>query len=145
MKSATEELLVAGGIGAVLGALGVYLWSRQQAASASPGAVPAGTPLAQGVALMNGGLTVTLQPGISTVSQALDVNTIVMVYLPTGGARAAQWVSLDGAGITDKTSPQAFVFNGPISHTYVWTDPTGATQTTTFYLTVAQTVPTVTT
>lgn len=83
---------------------------------------------------MNGGVTITLQPGIQTLSQALEVNTVVILYLPAGG----KWVSRDGAGITDPVSPQAFVFNGgPISHTFIWTDVSRATQSTTLYLTVA--------
>jgi hypothetical protein len=137
------EMLLAGaalGIGAAL----LYHASRIKkiAAAANTNGISPQPPLASGVSLVSSGaVTITLSPGIQTISQALDVNTAVIVYLPAG----AQWQSMDGAGITDRTSPQAFVFNGPISHTFAWTDATNTAQLCTVYLTVAAAPQSVTT
>ena len=128
----TRELAIAAG-GAITGVVALRLWQMHKAAPALP-ASPTAPPLAQGVSSLTGAVTITLAPGIATLSQALDVNTAVIVYLPQGGAK---WVSMDGAPIGDLTSPQVFVFNGgPVSHTFVWTDGAGATQTSTLYLSV---------
>jgi hypothetical protein len=131
----TEKLTYVLG-GAAFGlAVGLF-WPRKPSISAVAPTTPGNQLLAQGVSLMNGGLTITVAPG--SFSQSLDVNTVVILYLPTG----AKWVSMDGAPISDLTSPQAFVFNGPLTHSWVYTDSSGQTQTANWSFSVAPTVPT---
>lgn len=138
-----KEMYV-GGATAVFAGVGAFIGRGLSAkpATATPSSVVTQPPLVQGVSLVSSGaITITLDPSLATISQALDVNTAVIIYLPQG----AQWQSMDGAGITDRTSPQAFVFNGPISHTFAWTDATNTARMTTIFLTVAAAPQTVTT
>jgi hypothetical protein len=131
MKPRTQDRLVAGAIGAFLGSAALYLWLVKTNTAPGTAPAPAAPPLGQGVSALSGAVTITVAPG--TITQALEVNTAVILYLPSGG----KWVSMDGAGITDRTSPQALVFLGPISHGFVWTDARNTTQTTNVDLTVA--------
>jgi hypothetical protein len=83
---------------------------------------------------------VTVVPG-GNLSIAIDVGTIVIVWLPLGG----RWVSFDGAPAPDPVVPDTFLFQGPIAHTYVWTDSQNKTQTCVISFTVGVSTPIVTT
>lgn len=141
----TTEIVIAALGGAVVGGLIIHGWQARRRLLDSNGnaigPVPQQAPtLAPGVTqTAGGGIVVALTSGNATQSLALDVNTAVIVQLPTG----ASWISVDGSPINDTTSPYGFVFlGGPISHTFVWTDVNKAQWTATFNLTVAAPVPT---
>lgn len=142
MKAATRELALAGAAGLALGAVGLYLWQKHKVAAAT--AVSPATPglLVPASNITPGVSAVTLSAATAQIAQALPVGTVVIVFLPVG----ATWVSMDGAGITDALLPQSFLFEGPISHTFVWQDASKVTQTSVLSLTAAPgTSPSVTT
>jgi hypothetical protein len=132
----TEELLVAAVAGAIVGAGTVYLLSQSQknVALPAPSQAPQG-PSAFSNTYFPTSTDVTVAPGNITIY--VDVDTIVIVWLPLGG----KWVSVDGAGITNTIAPQTFQFLGPITHTYVWTDSNNKTQTCTIYFQVGTSTP----
>ena len=136
----TTELVVAALGGAVVGAVAVHVIEHAKKAAAAANAASSIGPAALGTgvtATTGGGVVIALTSANLTQALALDVNTAVIVQLPTGGA----WISVDGSPINDTTEPYGFVFlGGPITHTFVWVDSTKAQWTATFNLTVAQTV-----
>lgn len=138
MENSTTELFLAAAAGAVVGAGLVVLTRRKPASGAT---ATSGNALAlQNTASVTGSLTdLTVSPG--TLNQVVILNSLMVIWLPLGG----KWVSADGAGITDPVSPQAFVFQGPITHTYVWTDSTNTTRTTVVNFTAGQQTPITTT
>jgi hypothetical protein len=80
-----------------------------------------------------GGSVLTVSPGLSVQTVPLNVQDSVLINLPPGSF----WVSMDGAPVADKTSPIAFVFIGPISHTFVWSDATMQNYLSTYFFVVA--------
>jgi hypothetical protein len=138
-----EQLLLLLG-GALVGGTAVYFWQKRDGHKGASSAVPVIAPAAPAdPALQNTAfpvsIDVTMAPA-QNITQPVAVGTIVIAWLPLGG----KWVSLDGAGITDPVTPQAFDFAGPITHTYVWTDSTGKTQTSVVNYVVATPTPSVT-
>lgn len=87
-----------------------------------------------------GGTTLTVSPGLSVQTVPLEVQDQVVIRLPSQGA---QWQSMDGAPIADRTSPIAFTFLGPISHTLVWFDERNQQYSSTYFFVVNPNVPTV--
>jgi hypothetical protein len=129
-------------LAAVAGGAVVFFVMRHRqraAAAAAPAAAPP-TPLALQNTAFPVSTDVTVAPG-QNVTESIAVGTIVIVWLPLGG----KWRSVDGAGIADPVTPQAFDFAGPITHTYVWTDAANQTQTSVINFVVAPPTPVVTT
>jgi hypothetical protein len=137
-KGDKELAWVFGSAGALL--LAYFFWPK------GPSVVNPPAPIAppQGSLLQNTALPqstdVTVVPG-GNLSIAIDVGTIVIVWLPLGG----RWVSFDGAPAPDPVVPDTFLFQGPIAHTYVWTDSQNKTQTCVISFTVGVSTPIVTT
>ena len=138
MDARTEELLLAGAAGAALGAVALYVWMNKPSNSSSAASAPAPPAAAFENAALTGGIVETTVASGQNLTTALGVGELAVVWLPLHG----RWVSVDGAGITDPVSPQAFVFQGPITHSYVWVDTTtNTTQTCTIFFIVGVTTP----
>jgi hypothetical protein len=142
MNARTQDWLVAGSIVAVAG---WWAYTANRAAKAAAAAVAAyGPPPPQGATpFLNTALPqstdVTVVPN-GNLSINIDVGTIVIVWLPLGG----KWVSVDGAPLVGVV-PDTFVFQGPISHSYVWADASNKTQTCAISFSVGVSTPIVTT
>jgi hypothetical protein len=76
---------------------------------------------------------ITVAPGLSAQTVPLNVQDPVLVKLPTGSS----WVSMDGAPLSDQVSPVAFVFLGPINHTFVWHDAKNQQYVSSYFFVVA--------
>lgn len=113
--------------GAAIGAaIGATLGARP-AHAAHPVSVDIGP--ATDIETTSNGSILVVSPGIDEQTVSLDPNTPVVVYIPKG----FRWVSLDGAGLTDATSPYQFTFLGPIDHTFVWVDSLNQQHTSTYH------------
>jgi hypothetical protein len=132
--------LIAGGVAAGVGLL-AYLYEKNKTTTSTAPLPPSpAPPPLQPVS--GGGASLTVQPGMAAQTVPLEVQDPVVVHLPTAGA---QWQSMDGAPLTDKTSPIVFTFLGPISHTFVWFDANNQQQVTTYFFVVNPNPPTPTT
>jgi hypothetical protein len=143
MNARTQDWLLAGSIVAVAG---WWAYTANRAAKAAAAAVAAyGPPPPQGATpFLNTALPqstdVTVVPG-GNLSIKVDVGTIIIVWLPLGG----KWVSFDGAPAPDPVLPDTFLFQGPITHTYIWMDAQNRTQTCVIQFSVGVSTPIVTT
>lgn len=97
---------------------------------------PTPPPLQQ---VSGGGTTLTVSPGLSVQTIPLEPQDQVVIRLPTAGA---QWQSMDGAPVADRTSPIVFTFLGPISHTLVWFDERNQQYVNTYFFVVNPSTPT---
>lgn len=117
-----------GVVGAFLGR-GLSTKPNPNYAGSSPILPPPPPPPLQPV---NSGTSITVSPGLTAQTVALNVQDPVVIHLPS----EAQWVSMDGAPVADKTSPIAFVFLGPIDHTFVWLDVHGLQYISSYFFVV---------
>jgi len=125
--------------GTAAGILGTVLWQRYQVSKTAPGGLPpsGGAAGLIPVSATGGAQTITLTPGTQTY--VMDVQTVVIIYLPQGGT----WISDNGSPLGDKVSPQAFLFQGPIVHDYVWIDAQGKQQTSELHFQLTPGAPSV--
>jgi hypothetical protein len=119
--------------GAVLGGL-IF---RELTAKPNPDYIippppPTPIPPSGDIVPASGGARIVVTPGLSAQTVPLNVQDPVVIALPPG----AQWISLDGAGLSDTTSPYAFIFLGPINHVFVWQDANRNQYVSTFFFVV---------
>lgn len=128
MKASEEWVLLGAAIG--VGLLGWAAFKSYKAAPATPTPSPPVPPPIP-ITPVSGGTNITLTPGQASQNVPLDVGDPVLVRVPAGGS----FTSVDGAPLRG-TTPYAFVFLGPIQHTFVWNDASGAQNVTLmiFYL-----------
>lgn len=116
------------GAAAVVGV--TYAVTKSSAPSAATPILPPPPP--HPLQPVNSGTSITVSPGLTAQTVALNVQDPVVIHLPS----EAQWVSMDGAPVADKTSPIAFVFLGPIDHTLVWLDAHGLQYISSYFFVV---------
>lgn len=130
MKRWAWYAALAGGAAAVVGV--TYAVTRPKAVAPALPSPPTPPPLEP--AKGGGGASITVSPGISVQTVPLDVQDPVVIHLPDKGT----WQSMDGAPVSDKTSPIAFTFLGPINHTLVWFDAQGQQYLSSYFFIVNQ-------
>jgi hypothetical protein len=132
MKAWAWYAALAAGAAAVVGV--TYAVKSPSPAVPPPNPPPTPVPPLQTTAAGAGGASLTVSPGIAVQTVPLDVQDPVVIHLPDKG----QWQSMDGAPVSDKTSPIAFTFLGPINHTLVWYDAQGQQYVTSYFFVVNQ-------
>lgn len=132
MKAWAWYATLAAGAAAVVGV--TYAVTRKPSPAFQPSLPPPPEPLPLEPAKGGGGASLTVSPGIAVQTVPLDVQDPVVIHLPEN----AQWQSMDGAPVADKSSPIAFTFLGPINHTLVWFDAQGQQYVTSYFFIVNQ-------
>lgn len=92
---------------------------QQNALPISPAPPVLPTPPAPPLVPAGSSTMLTVSPSTASQTVALQVQDPVLVTLPDTGST---WISADGAPIAQSKDPWVFVFLGPITHTFVWTD-----------------------
>lgn len=116
MKASEEWVLLGATIGVVV--LAATAWrAYKPPVSPTPSPTPPPAPPPIPVTPVSGGTNITLTPGVASQNIPLDVGDPVVIRVPAGSS----FTSVDGAPFRGAT-PYAFVFLGPIQHTFVWSD-----------------------
>lgn len=110
---------VAGGVAA---AVGIIAYEEHKAAAAPKTPTTSSTP--PGQPTPTGSNKITLSPGVPVSTQNSTIGQQITIALPVG----ATWLTQNGVA-SSGNAPITWIYQGPGSLSYTWSDSSGATQT----------------